>query len=354
MPPSAGVPVDVPPATGGDAPPVAPAYATPEWADLVEYDDPELGEKISVYVPKDKASRVKDGYALKATMSRHATYLQRHKAFLEPLIAQGQFDAIAPVLQAAYQDPRLMQAIATVVDRYANGQPIDFSDPAVQRVQAAVEAPVEPQTQYDQSGQYVIDPDEYDPYTAEAVTKAVRPLMERVQRAEQYAQQQQAYQQQSQQQQAATQQQQAAANQMATQASRDLALRYPNEFSGELGKDESKLMTLHQYAASAGLYQQYGLTPAALLVAKMDLDAKRSQYTASPLAAVQANARAAGAQIANRVAGSVVNGGATQPPGAPQDPFEAIAARSRNADGTPRKVKDVARDVVGVLAKLGG
>lgn len=359
-----------PPEAGGAASAASGAPAVPEY-DEVAYEDPELGETIRVLAPKGMGARVKDGYALKAAMSRHATYLGRHKQLLEPLIANGQFEMLAPIIERINREPAFAQALGKAIQRYQAGLPMTFADevqqsgaavvpsqaggnPAVSDVSETVE-----QTCLQLKQQLLTSG--VDEYTAESVVTAQRPIIKRQAELEaSIAAQRAAEQQRASEQQRYTQQQQQALQQVnwaISQGARDLALRYPQEFTGDPAQDEAKMNSLFNYAKQAGMVEVYGINPALFLVAKADLDAKRAGAPAQPVATAppqpastlaaqaQAVAGAAGAAIAQRTAATVINKGQAEPPPAKQpDPLKAIKTQGRS-------LKDISRDVVKVIER---
>lgn len=350
-----------PPSDSGGGEGASTAAPTRSWDDFeqVEYEDPELGEKIAVWAPKEKSGRVKDGYALKAMMSRHATYLGKHKSMLEPLIASGQFDQLAPYIQRALSDPQYAQALVML----ANGQvPPQFqqTQPVGTPPQAAPPqsspTPVAVPTVEQQTAQLRQEllAQGIDEYTADAIVVAQKPIIQQqVTLMTQQAEYQRAREAEVQRQ-AEYQRAQAQITQTLTVASQQLAIRYPGEFTGNPQVDEPKMQELFNYAKAAGFDQVYGVNPAVFIVAKQDLEAKRAQAAAAapvaqPASALAASARAlagqAGQAIADRAAATVVNrNAAAPPPQPPKDPLKSINTKGKS-------IKQVTREVAQVLAQ---
>ncbi len=266
------------PAPAADAqpapPPVAaaaaPAVAADPWAEYEEvtYEDADTGEKFQVRAPKTYAQKVKDGYLRRSDYSRKTSYMNRHRDTIEPLVANGQFEGIAPLIRDAIADQSLANDLVTVYNRRRMGMPA-FDTPAAAAAAGAVQSAAQgtPPTQQearDLLADLKADAD-VDDYTKGHLLKYLAPLAEKNARLEQevtgWKQQQTDAQRRIQQQQTEVQQR----LQVEDQATRAIQQLYPTEFNEQTPRE--KYQQIVNYAHNAGMFRQYGYNPGTFVLA---------------------------------------------------------------------------------------
>jgi len=314
----------------------------------VEYDDPDQGRKFTVRAPKTYAAEIRNGYARKSIMDRHATYLSKWRPLLEPLVTSGAFDQIAPVLQAATTDAQLADAVGEMWARYLQGRPIAFADSFQQpQAQAPVAQAVAPAAQAPAT--------DLDPFTAQIVEQVNRAMDARLTPVQQMLQQQEAERQAGIQAQQQYQQTQARANQLAQQIEYTLRSYFPQTFVGDPARDGPTLQRVAQYVRDAGMNQFAPESYVAAVYRMMgDTPQVVNPAAASPGARSVAEARAQGEALAAAAAAQVasgIGGGTAAAPAAPARGPRKVETRGK--DGVPLPVHEVAARVLRQLQRDG-
>ncbi len=269
-------------------------------------------------------------------LNRAQTYLGEAKSILEPLITSGNMRQLLPLIQRAQQDPEYAQFVVEAYNRRVAGKPL--IEEALAQAQAAGQAQVVPQETFDPNAMqgYGV---ETDPFLASALA----PLQAKLNEALTWQQQQQAQAQQVQQQQQQQAREQQELFHQLQGGHQDLAARYPDEFTGDLTRDQARFNQVVQYATQAGYDKLYGVR-ASLVLAADALRQARSEYS-SPAAELlaqndQALQNAAAIQAASA---RNVGGGAPPAPAARQAPKPVAVNR---ADGTRKSPKEYANEVI--------
>jgi hypothetical protein len=330
------------------------AAAQPEdlWNeyDEIEYADDDTGEKYTVRAPKKYADKVKNGYARRSIMDRNSRYFRQYQPWLEPIIADGSFERIAPLIQTALRDRELADAITEVYTRRTQGRPLlDAAAPP-----AAVSAPAAAAAAAPAAGQETVDIlsaidriEDVDDYTREALKKGLAPVQEILnRRAALDAQNQRTAEQQRTQQQQAEDRRRAQVS-FGIAARNELKRVFPNEFTDATPPE--RYTAVLEYAGRANMFETYGWSPATIVLAKMAMSnplglegigQPPAPTTAAPSTAaqtldeVQRNGERLAAQAAAGVARTTATTGATAatPPASEERP----AKRAR----IPRWVSD--------------
>jgi hypothetical protein len=315
-PPTAAAP-DAP-ATGGAAAVEAAADVTlRDWNDYspVEYEDGDTGEKYQVFAPKAQAQAVKNGYARRSLMDRHATYLGRAKNVLEPLITDGRIMNLLPLIERAFQDPEYGDFVVDAFNRRISGQPLTPAQHAAADAGAAITAAATPEGG---ESEYV------DPWLKATLEPLQRDLDETKAFVRTMAQREE------QQVQARAQQQriQADANRDLGNAHRELAALYPDAFAGDFARDRALLGKVHKYGMDAGYFSHYGFGPAAWRLAYSEMRIGRADVS-SPAADVINSAAAANA-AATRSITAVPGGTPAANAPVPRRRGEAVPLRDKS------------------------
>lgn len=308
-----------------------PASAEPDpWADAVEveYKDGDTGETYVVRAKKPDADKVKNGYSRRSVMDRTTGFMGKHRAVLEPIIANNRFDDIAPVIDLGMRDQEFAQFVAQAHARRMAGLPL-----VVQQQQAmqAQNAPPQQAAQQDEEAVFQRLQREYaeslsadgsvDEYTREILIKAQTGTSRLLARQEVQLnnfnrQQQQAAQQQDQQRRKYEYERQVGA------ASRALLMEVMPDVYNQNTPPE-QWQRVMDYANSAGLVQRYGMSPSTFALAAQALRSplglagigqpvpQAGSVAAQTMADIRRNGEALAAQAAASVGQQTASGGAS-------------------------------------------
>jgi len=306
------------------------AFAEYEQFDV---DDPDLDLKVPVRVPKQFKDIAKRGFPRRADYDRMRQKWGDAAPIIEPLIADGRFKNILPLIQMALADPTYGDYVVRGYQRAQAGLPL--LEAAVQEAAQMRQVPPQQQFAPPQNGAPT-EPLFEDPL----VNAALAPVLSRFDQIEQRYDQRFATieQQRAQQEQSARQQQQQNANVAAQMqaAHADLARMYPGYYDPGKGPNDPNWQKACEYARSAGYVDSYGLKAAIIFGAQgaQALEQERLAATASPAAAALQQVDQRQVELARQqalAAGRAASGGAptqTAPPPAPRPP------NTRNADGS--------------------
>jgi hypothetical protein len=308
-------------------PPAAPVEGqapSDPWAEVedVVYEDADTGKKYVVRAPKTYANDVKQGYQRRSYTDRKLSSLGKNKAWIEPLIENGQFDRLAPWMQQIFADPELQNGMADLLNRRQAGLPLRFMDAAASEAaragqqQNAPPTPAAPAYRFDEGARRAeLLQQGFDEYTAQAVMTAEKNAMAAYEAQAAPMRQQLADMQQrwdNQNRQAQTQQQQQARIQWVGATARNqLMSLYPDELN-----DRTPVETwnrIQQYAEQAGFVQHLGVEPGTFVVAYQRMREMGAQTNApsaavAQVAAIDAQARAQAAAAAQQVGRQVASG----------------------------------------------
>lgn len=311
-----------------------------EWEDA-EWEDTSVGHKFKYRVPKSEKEQFANRMMMRADYDRKLSRLGRFQSEFQEAIESGYMDKVGPVYKKIDADPELAQAVSHLYQQRMQNQPLNYSQPGYQPP-----AQIQPQPQYQTQPQEQVFSD--DPY----LQAATQPLVGRLDSVDQRTQQMydwmQTQQHQAQQQQQDQQARVAAENDM-RRSHMYLAQNFPQEFTGNIQQDFSKLQRLVQYADQAGyandpVYGTYGR----MLQAKIAIDATtpRGVTQAVPSAAAQSIAavEAQTREAARRASQEVANGTVVSVGQAP-DPKPPRALPRFKKDGTPIAIKDRVRGI---------
>lgn len=238
----------------------------------IEYEDSDTGEKFVVLAKKDHAPQVKKGYARRSVMDRSARFLSQARPILEPLITDGRMRDILPLIQQAMSDPEYAQFVIEAFNRRVTGQPLAPTAPAAQAQPQAA-------TPTAQTAIPVLAENE-DPYMAQYVNPITQRLNELDQRTRTFEQ----HQADERTRQAQRDEQQRRGIAIMQQTHADLSRYYPDEFTGDVNRDQPLLVQAAKFARESGMIATYGESPATVILAYERLRADRQQAAASPAA----------------------------------------------------------------------
>lgn len=306
--------------------------ADDEYEDF-EFEDPDLEVKIPLRVRKQFADVAKRGYGRRAAYDRAVSYLKGADPVLRQLIEDGRINQILPLIDRAIKDPAYGDYVWGGYDRLNRGLPL--VEQAAREAAAAGQP--QPQAQEFNAGEY----DFTDPFIAEQV----RPLQTQLQTVTQTLEQIQArerYQQEQYQQQQRLNTERGAQLQAAHM---DLTRSFPEEYSGDLQRDDALWRQVLQYGRDSGYIDAYGIRAGLVFAGQQVhlMGQERQAATASPSAAALDSAELQ--RLARKQAGeasrTVGAGAPTQaPPPAPlpkPDP--------KKADGTMKPAGEYLREV---------
>lgn len=329
------------PQTPGPAAAAAEAAAAEiarKWEDYeeVEYDDPEAGQKYTVYALKDQAPAVKNGYARRSIMDRHATWLGQAKGVLEPLITSGEILQVLPLIQRAMQDPEFGAFVVDAYNRRVRGQELT---PAQAAAADAVHAAGGAAAVSAAAGTIPGNDGYIDPFLDEAmkpirtelgeVKTTLQTLAERDRQAAAAQQQRQ--------------QIEADVNNILAQTHRDLHAMYPDAFKGDWASDEPLFKKIYQYGTDAGYFRSYGFNPATFRLAYAELRNARPGADSVAAGVIrQVEAATAAATPRSVPSGAPVT---ATPPGKPAPK----PINMRRADGTMISAREYAEQKVGQM-----
>lgn len=369
-PPAAGVepPAVAPPAAPAPAgaavvdsatgqPVVAPAE---EWVD-VEIEDPEAGRSFKARVLKGEEAPAKGGWLRRSDYTKKTQFLSRYKPLLEPMIASGEFEYVAPYLQRVTTDPAFAQAVVELYQQALQGQPLRYGVPAPAAPAAGGAAPsAAPAAGVDvkaELAKIAAENPDLDQYALEALGRAIPSLLGPVQERQKYYDQRfaQLDERATQEQRTVEQQRQVqqANRQFAYEAQAAFGNAYPQEFTGA-DTDYQKLGELYTYAQKAGYVQQYG-PMGGLFAAKRAIDAAKAEYTPSAAAAAvqqrsaldEIEARSQQRAVADRVAAGLGGGAAGGAGGGtPSGPTVLTGAALRDKNGKLLPTNQIIRKFV--------
>ena len=287
------------------------AGASDPWAEYeeIEYVDDDGGkqEKYVVRAPKSYADKVKNGYARRSVMDRNAGWLGQYRKLIEPMVTNKQFADVAPIIERGLGDQEFAQFISQAYMRRLNGLPLEVHQqaPAVAPVQQAqVQAPSSADALL--AG---IDKVDVDDYTKDAFKALITPLVQEIGALRTHNQTIETR----------TQEQQQRAAQAAQIRQRELALgtqmrnalmsTYPDEFNDRTPSDQ--FTAVLNYADKSGMFQQYGRSPATIVLAAqalknpLGLHGLRAAPAASVAAQTIADVQRQGERAAAAAAGAV-------------------------------------------------
>jgi len=314
------------------------AAVTPDDYEDVAYTDDDTGETFTVRAPKAVAARVKQGYVRRSMMHRNATFMGEARPVLEPLIQSGQLREILPLIQRAMQDPEYAQFVVEAYNRRVSGMPLTPQQQQAADVAQAAAAVTQQETPPNLGL-------EDDPFMAQYLSPIERRLAEidaRTQAFETQQQQQREYEQQQR-----AQQQQSA--QVVGMAHNELVRNYPQEWTGDVAKDDQLIRRTIKYAHDSGLIQAYGATVPTLLLAYGQLRAERAAAVESP-AALATVERDAARSVAADAARSVTGGAPTTTATPPRKAVPALPPTRDPKTGRPTDIKDFA---AAAIARIG-
>jgi hypothetical protein len=294
------------------------------WADAEEIEwEGDGGAKYRVRAPKAQAEQVKRGFMRRSTFDRNVSYLNKYRPTLEPIITSGRMEPILPLLQRAIQDQEFGNFVIDAYNRRIAGQPL------TPQQQAAIAS-----AQQQMPAQNAGFDAELDPFMAEALSPFTRQLQETQSRLQRIEAERQA-EIQRQQQQMYVQQQQAQAVQ---QAHMDLASMYPQDFSGDVTKDNAALQPVFQYARESGLIDSFGVRGGVVLAAQRLREERAETYSpaANLINAVDRTTLAAAAAQAG-AARSVAGGNSAAPQQRRRPPTPPSPTRPDGSRKTPRE-----------------
>jgi hypothetical protein len=273
------------------------------WADYedIEVQDPDLDKTFTIRAPKADANAVRNGYLRRADYSRKTMFLADTQKVLEPLVADGRLRNILPLIQYAIEHPEFGNFAADAYNRAIRGLPLTEAQTQAATAAAAAApaaaAPVAPLTEAE------------DPFLAEALKPyndklgQVTNLVEKMAREEEQRRTAETN---------AAREYQYRVN-VGNQGYALLTQRYGDEFSGDPERDKNSFMRAVNYGRASGLFDQYGESPATIVLAYEDLRRAREEASASP--AVAAVAAATERKVASANAAAVSTG---TPASAPQ------------------------------------
>jgi hypothetical protein len=330
-------------ATASTPEPVITDKAPDIWADVddIEYEDSDTGEKFVVRAPKSYADKVRNGYSRRSVMDRATRYLAQAKSSLEPIITDGRFAQIQPMLDRALQDPEFGQFVNDAYNRRVQGLPL-----TAQQQQAVTQVQQQQAQQAMDSG--LGSQDIEDPYVAEIVrqiemriSNQMQPFQQELENNRRFAEQQQA-------QQRMAQQQQVEAARVIQELENEFRSVYPSEFQGSSDDVRAKIRHLFNYAGQAGYITQYDNANNVKLAVRLAHTQLASTSAPSPLAAAQSAASIeaqARQEAAQRVAASSGGGRGVVERAQPSVEERMRKIPRKKADGSPRNIKDLAADV---------
>jgi hypothetical protein len=275
-----------------------------EWAeyDEIEYTDPDTEKTYKFRTLKGQGDLAKRGFMRHADYTKKTMFLADARRDLEPLIADGRLKAISPLLRRALEDPEFGNFVVDAYNRRLAGQPL------TQAQAAAADAVQATQPQRPAQAEIpALTPSE-DPFMAQAMEQYMAPFKERIERAVTVAEQLSAR---DDAREAAerlqTQQTQHRINVMYS-AHQELSRRYPDEFTGDIAKDNDRFQRAATYARESGFAQIYPDNPLAVVLAYEDQRRLREEAAASPAAAAIAQNQAAERKVAAANANAVPSG----------------------------------------------
>lgn len=333
-PPAAAAPA---PGTAVITPPVG-AAADP-WAETedVTYEDTDTGQSYIVRAPKSYAEQVKNGYTRRSMLNRNTNWLARHRATIEPLIADNQFEALVPFIERGRTDREFAEYVNQAYQRRVNGLPLNVTPPAG-TPPAAVTAPgVAPAGGgVDINAMYAeLDKrDDIDAYTKESVKALVAPFMGIVGTLQQQIETDRQTRAETERVASENRQRQQtnyeSERQLGFQMRRALQTYFPGEFNERTPVEQYTRVL--EYAQQSNLFKDYGRTPGTIVLAYQQLQSPTGGI--SPAGATVAEIRARAEHIASAAAGGVA---AAVAPGGPSG---AAAAPAPRVDKVPRFVKN--------------
>ena len=276
--PSEGTPKAAPPAprteeSRSESVDAAAGAILDEWDD-VEYEG-DGGAKYTVRAKKADAENVRRGFMRRANYDRAMSYTNKYRSTLEPLIVDGRLEPIMPLMQRALQDEEFGAFVVEAYNRRIAGQPL--TQQQAQVLQAVTQPQANSSVPAEAIDGYGL---ESDPWLAQAIGPIATQMKTMQSRMDA---QDQARQTEDTRQRASYAQQQQQAQQIEA-AHMDLVRRYPNEFSGDLNRDNARLQPIFKYAQEAGYVQAYGLQGAIVLAAQAI--AEERAYGGSPAAGI--------------------------------------------------------------------
>jgi hypothetical protein len=283
------------------AAPAPAAQAADDYED-VSYTDDDTGDTFVVRAPKAVAKRVQQGYARRSAMHRSGTFLGEARPVLEPLINDGRMRQILPLIQRATQDEEFGNFVIEAYNRRVTGMPLREAQAPV----AAAPAPAPAAPAYDAA--LALDPNE-DPYLAQTLGRVLTPLQQQIAAMAADREVERKAQAEREQRELAQRRIQEQSNATVAGMHRELAQMYPNEWTGDVVRDDQLIRRTLAYANRSGLLQRWGASVPTLVLAYEQLRDERLAAAGSPaVAAIQDAERSA----AQRVAAS----NATTPAGA--------------------------------------
>lgn len=272
-----------------------------EW-DEFEFEDPDLGAKITMRAPKQYAEVAKRGYGRRAAHDRAISYAKNADPILRQMIEDGRINQVLPLIRAAIEDNEYGQFVAEAYQRRQRGE--SLLQQAIREQQAPPVANPPPQVE-----------EFADPFLAEQI----RPVIQQYE--QKYETLQQRLDRMDQERQAAeraareAQQRQVQIAQELRGAHEDLASMYHGRFSTERGPNDPLWQTANQIAREGQYCERYGYRAGMIFAgqAAVAMEQERLAATQSPTAQVlqQAEARllTAAQSEAARSAQTVSGGG---------------------------------------------
>jgi hypothetical protein len=290
-------------------------------------------------VPKTDADKVRDGYVRRSMLNRNTNWLNRHRTWIEPLITNQGFDALAPLIERGLSNQPFAEAIQQLYVRSISGLPLD--GPTIAAAAAAVPASIaaapadgglDPQTIIDE----IQNNPNIDELTKAGMLALVVPVVKVAQaqnaRIQTYETQQRTQQEAQQRTQQQTRQQQDAERQLGSEMRRALQEYFPTEFTQTTPGE--KYMQVLRFASSSGMFQRYGRTPGTVVLAYQNMNSptggQPTSAAAMTVAQVRAQAEAHAAAAAGQVAGALPSGG----------PEGATAGTAARVEKVPRYITD--------------
>jgi len=262
--------------------PVGGAAADP-WAETedVEYEDADTGEKFIVRAPKTYAEKVKGGYARRSVMDRNNRYLKQNRDWLEPLIERGGFESLRGIIERGVNDKPFGDAVTEIYRRATAGLPLFDAPPAQpgtaapSAAAAAVAGAPAPEATREPDVNDVLaaldNDDTIDDYTRSILKKVIAPITTRLATLAQTEATRVREGVEAQQRLVAKQQRDKREREFGLRMRSELQRHYPTEFiEGTTPPD--KYVRVYNYARDAKLFEQYGFTPATILLAKQAMD----------------------------------------------------------------------------------
>jgi hypothetical protein len=268
------------------------------WADYeeLEYEDPTLDKKFTVRAPKEIAQQVKSGYMRRADYTRKSMFLGKAREALEPLVADGTLQNLLPLITMGVRDPEFAQFVAEAAQRRAQGQPLIPQQAAPQQQPTQNGAPQPPPIP-------VLSAEE-DPYMAQVYN----PLAQRIEEVTNLVQGLAQTENQREAQRAGAEREMQRRTNIMMSAHQELARRFPDEFTGDITRDNERFQHAANLARDYGYASIYPDNPLTLAMAWGDYRREREEASASPAVAAVAQAAAVERQVITQNAAAVPAG----------------------------------------------